>query len=322
MSSRKPPGLGYFSTWRGAAVAVGTVSLDAVWAHLPAELASTGWNIPAPAQLRAAAGSCWRRGLHCQARGRPSGQGSHATGGHRGARNRTRAPSLLRWPCAACAQRCAPPGSQRPGFQAFDTSVRSSFGALAGMHLDDQQWRQAARGPAMAGLGLGSTAIDAPAAYLASIGSCRALCAQIDEAFSDAVLLFCPHAAAAADELNAALPPHQRVTVAAAIIKSEKDLTELIDAAAWRQQLANSTPTARALLLFETEVGARAFLAALPRGSSGCSGGYLVPAVQCRARSVFTSLCRWGTEPALGRGAARRPRRARVQKDHPAERQR
>ncbi|CAE7257961.1 unnamed protein product [Symbiodinium microadriaticum] len=254
------------------AVVVGTASLDALWAHLPAEL------------LKAQDGTS-RLLRNFELLGAPIGEEAF-TAGHVAARVDKAATLLeaigeledpqvglrLLRSCAGHVRivhsmRCAPPGPQRPGFLAFDTAVRSSFGALTGIHLDDQQWRQAARGPAMAGLGLRSTALDAPAAYLASIGGSRALCAKIDEAFSDAVLLACPHAAAAADQLNSALQPHQQVTIAAAILKRQKELTELIDTTSWRQQLANSTPTARALLLSEAEVGARAFLAALPRGS-------------------------------------------------------
>ena len=182
--------------------------------------------------------------------------------------HRPQAPSLLCRSRAACAQhalrtsRCSRPwlpGVRRPG--------SSSLGALTGIHLDDEQWRQATRGPAMAGLGLRSTAADAPAAYLASLGSCRNLCAQLDGAFSDAELLACPHAAVAADLLNAALQPHQQLTAATAVSKRQKELTALVDTAGWQAQLATSTPTARALLLSEAEVGARAFLAALPRGT-------------------------------------------------------
>ena len=35
------------------------------------------------------------------------------------------------------SMRCAPPGAQSHGFQAFDALVRSSFGALTSIHLDD-----------------------------------------------------------------------------------------------------------------------------------------------------------------------------------------
>eukprot|EP00435_Cladocopium_sp_Y103_P045835 s1599_g13.t1 len=79
--------------------------------------------------------------------------------------------------------RCTPPQPQLPSLQEFDSKVRRSFTSLTGLHLDQLQWDQAARGLALAGLGLRSVVRDAPACCLASIGASDGACAQLDPAF-------------------------------------------------------------------------------------------------------------------------------------------
>lgn len=84
--------------------------------------------------------------------------------------------------------RCAPPSPQAPALADFDSYVRGCFSSFTGLRLDTAQWGQAGRGFAFAGLGLRSTALDAPAAYLASIGSVVSWCQQLDTHYLDTPL--------------------------------------------------------------------------------------------------------------------------------------
>eukprot|EP00435_Cladocopium_sp_Y103_P009537 s556_g2.t1 len=154
--------------------------------------------------------------------------------------------------------RCAPPVAQLAGFQAFDQSVRACFSSLTGLHPTDGQWQQAARGFDKAGLGLRTTQRDGAAAYLASLGESRDLCARLDSNFSDAGLLASTHAGGALTMYNGYLPQEQQITLPAALGKRQKDLTMALDAATWEAQLLASSLTGRALLLPEAAPGARA----------------------------------------------------------------
>ena len=100
------------------------------------------------------------------------------------------------------SMRCAPPEFQMEGFREFDQLVRSCFSSLTGLHLDAGQWEQAGLGFALGGLGLRSTALDAPAAYLASVGGCMDLCSQVDGHFSTAAVPTRPDVQQALAELN------------------------------------------------------------------------------------------------------------------------
>eukprot|EP00439_Symbiodinium_sp_Y106_P052566 s4152_g7.t1 len=68
---------------------------------------------------------------------------------------------LLRWPLQLLLTADA-------GLGDFDDMVRTCFSSVTGLHLTAQQWEQAERDLAHAGLGLRSVLRDAPAAYLAS----------------------------------------------------------------------------------------------------------------------------------------------------------
>ena len=85
------------------------------------------------------------------------------------------------------SMRCNPAMAQVAALTSFDDMVRRCFSGLTGIHATAAQWGQAARGFAQAGLGSRSCATHAPAAYLASLGSCLAGCAELDPAFTAAV---------------------------------------------------------------------------------------------------------------------------------------
>lgn len=73
--------------------------------------------------------------------------------------------------------------------------VRGCFSNFIGLRLEQVQWGPATRGFSQAGLGLRSTFLDAPAAYLASIGGCAAKCALVDLNFTSPAT--CPTATGA-----------------------------------------------------------------------------------------------------------------------------
>jgi hypothetical protein len=148
-------------------------------------------------------------------------------------------------------------------FKMFDQRVRACFSSLTGLHPTDAQWQQAARSFAQAGLGLRSTHLDGPAAYLSSAGKSRQLCAQLDSKFSDADFAS-GHFGTTLQLSN--LPPAQQVTLQQCLGQPQKQLTTALDNISWEAQLSSSTLTGRALLLSEAAPGARAFLAARPHG--------------------------------------------------------
>ena len=137
---------------------------------------------------------------------------------------------------------------------------------MTGLHLTEQQWSQASCGFAHAGLELRSSARHAPAAYLSSLGASLAGCRELDPQFNSAEVLASLEVLAALEAFNAQLPQAQRLTVAAAVALKQRQLSQLLDQAAWDTQLARATPSERAVLRSEAGLGARAFLAALPSG--------------------------------------------------------
>ena len=58
--------------------------------------------------------------------------------------------------------RCNPPATQAAALAHFDGLVQQCFGGLTGIHVTAEQWRQASRGLAHAGLGLRSCLTRAP----------------------------------------------------------------------------------------------------------------------------------------------------------------
>ena len=82
---------------------------------------------------------------------------------------------------------------------------------------------------------------------------------------------------AALAHLNAHLPPHQALSVEAALSSKQRDLSHRVDAAGWAHQLSQATPIELAPVLHsEASVGGRAFLAAVPHGA-----GRMEPAAFC-----------------------------------------
>ena len=166
------------------------------------------------------------------------------------------------------SMRCNPPQAQCSALQSFDGMVRRCFAGFTGIHPTASQWRQAELGFAQAGLGLRSTAAHAPAAYLASLGSCLSACAELDPSFSTDTMLQDAEVTAALHALNAQLPGNRAMTLEAVLASKQRDLSQHIDSATWDSILLTASPVARATLFSEAGAGARAFLAALPAGKT------------------------------------------------------
>ena len=92
------------------------------------------------------------------------------------------------------SMRCNPRGAQHQALATFDQMTHACFGGLTGLHLISQQWQQAGRSLARAGLGLRSAAQHAPAAYLALLGASLSGCAELDGGFSPLEVLNTPAA--------------------------------------------------------------------------------------------------------------------------------
>ena len=115
------------------------------------------------------------------------------------------------------------------------------------MHLTEEQSQQATLGLRQAGLGLRSAARDAPAAYLASLGTCSTACAELDAGFDAAAVPQLPAVGQALQMLNQALPADQAVLVGDALQSRQKPLPEKMDIAAGEKRLAAAEPGAKAV---------------------------------------------------------------------------
>ena len=186
--------------------------------------------------------------------------------------------------------RCCPPAGHAAALQAFDELVQESFSALSGLHLEPEQWQQAARGFAQAGLGLRSTQAHAPAAYLASVGSSSQHCQELDAGY------WVGHSgdvAAALSELNAHLSPACHLTSAGALALSQRELSQRIDAASWGSQLDTATPVDKATLLSEATPGARAFLTCVPSGRTKMEPAVFNAELRARLRVPESGADTW-----------------------------
>ncbi|CAE7459995.1 unnamed protein product [Symbiodinium natans] len=157
--------------------------------------------------------------------------------------------------------------------------VQRCFSSFTGMHTTPEQWGQAARGFAQAGLGLRSCAVHAAAAYLASVGSSLKGCAEIYPAFSAT-------AVKASQGLLGAWHSWQGATAQAQSLEAvlSSYLSQQLDAAGWDAQLRQASAVAKASLQSEAGLGARAFLNAVP-----CGGTRMEPA------GFFACVLEWLT---------------------------
>ena len=174
-------------------------------------------------------------------------------------------------------------------------------------HLDAGQWEQAGLGIALGDLGLRFTALDAPAAYLASVGGCMDLCSQVDGHVSTAAVPTKPDVQQALAKLNrhAAAP----LTAPTALMLKQKPLTAGLDKNSWERRLAAGTTAAQAVPRSKVEPGALAFLAAA--SSTAWPAGRVLDACCPRCDCVLdkfsyhAGLCSAGGERTLKHHALR-----------------
>ena len=174
--------------------------------------------------------------------------------------------------CIVHSLRCNPPHAQLQPLQTYNTALHSAFSSITGLHLNATQREQAGRGLAYAGRGLRSAALDAPAAYLASVGSTATACAELDGGYVAASVVVDPAVTVATTMLNAMLT--NPLAPGAALSMTQKALARATDEASWRTHLEQSA--AQALLRSEAEPGARV-------GPHGWR-------VQCSSRSCATTV--------------------------------
>ena len=133
-----------------------------------------------------------------------------------------------------------------------------------GLHPDGDQWGQACRGLACAGLGLRSAVAHGPAAYIGYLAACSSTCQRLNRTFdiqwSDAA----GHVAHALNAVNAHLPVSEHITPDRAVELKQKGISQAIDTAGYEHRKRQASLGYRATLLSEAELGARAFLLAAP----------------------------------------------------------
>ena len=186
------------------------------------------------------------------------------------------------------SMRCVPPSAQQSALLQFDVQARHCLASFTGMHLNHVQWAQAARGFDHGGLALRSAVLDAPAAYLASIGGCLDRCSDLDPAFDHTAATNAPDVTQALLLFNPHVDKH--LQLGEVLRQRQKSLTQLLDSHSWHRQLAASTPAAKAMLLSESQPGARAFLAAVP---GGAAWSQLLSSPRCA--SAWACLMPWRT---------------------------
>ena len=186
--------------------------------------------------------------------------------------------------------RCCPLSSHSAALTHYDKLVQTCLSSFTGLHLTDSQWRQACRGLAHAGLGLRSVAAHAPAAYLASVGGCAVQCGELDAAYD---LHSGVELRRVLSDFNAQLPDVGRLSLDVSLGKPQRQLSSLLDKAAWEAQLAAARPAERAALLSEGEVGARAFLAAVPHGRVRMEPSVFVTELRARLGVAEATVDMW-----------------------------
>ena len=280
---------------KSEAIAVGMTSAAAIAAKLPSQLVSTsdgnnrilrdfeflGAGIGGPEYLQ-----------------------RHATGRVEGARKLLEAIGALEDPQVALrllrasagyarlvhTMRCCPPAGHETALEQFDYLVQECFSSFTGLHVEASAWQQASRGLGQAGLGLRSTKVHAPGAYLASVGACARLCGELDGGYW---LDHSGDVAAALSALNACLDPTQQLTAAAALGLTQKDLSRRIDGAGWQAQLHATSAVGKATLLSEATPGARAFLTCAPSGRTRMEPAVFVAEIRVRLGIAEAAADTW-----------------------------
>ena len=119
-------------------------------------------------------------------------------------------------------------------------------------------------------------------------------CAELDPAFDVAGVAAQEAVLQALDLLNAGLVPQAPLPIAEALASKQKQLARKLDTAHWDRQLAAALPWARTVLLrSEAELGARAFLAAVPRLLARMEGAVFLTELRHRLLVPDTAQDMW-----------------------------
>ena len=160
--------------------------------------------------------------------------------------------------------RMVPAHLHRPALREFDQKVHSTFCTSTGLLPDNEQWAQAGRGFKFAGLGLRSAELHGEAAYLASACGSREKCHRLlatfalnaEDASSDVGINLAAY--------NAKLPPDKGLQAGDLANRTQKALSEALDAAGHTKRLQEACATDRATLISECQKGAKEFFQAIP----------------------------------------------------------
>ena len=126
---------------------------------------------------------------------------------------------------------------------------------------------------------------------MSSIGGCAGACAELDPAFDVAGVAAQEAVLQALDLLNAGLVPQAPLPIVEAL--ASKQLARKLDTADWDRQLAAALPWARTVLRSEAELGARAFLAAVPRLLARMEGAVFLTELRHRLLVPDTAQDMW-----------------------------
>ena len=168
------------------------------------------------------------------------------------------------------AMRTTRPEWAGPVLQDFDAVIRETLESTLGSAIDEASWQQAQLSAASGGLGLRSSTVHAPAAFLASSTCSFELCQKIDPDFTwDDVGL-----GAVAGQYNARVPAAKWVTVDQAPAEGvgglkQSDLSEALEEAEFAAQKAQGSTEDKARLEAAAAPHAGAWLSAPATRAAG-----------------------------------------------------
>lgn len=152
-----------------------------------------------------------------------------------------------------------------PALQAFDEQAQACLEQIGGLPLTQNTWLQASLAIKAGGLGLRSTALHAPAAYIASITHLAASCTELDPTYR----VVPPPVHQALTLYNQVVLPEDQIHSLAPSYQ-QRDLSATVDKAQQAHLIAATTgEAAKGHLQLVQQPGAGAWLTALPADNLG-----------------------------------------------------
>lgn len=152
-----------------------------------------------------------------------------------------------------------------PALQAFDEQAQACLEQIGGLPLTQNTWLQASLAIKAGGLGLRSTALHAPAAYIASITHLAASCTELDPTYR----VVPPPVHQALTSYNQVVLPEDQIHSLAPSYQ-QRDLSATVDKAQQAHLIAATTgEAAKGHLQLVQQPGAGAWLTALPADNLG-----------------------------------------------------